>query len=124
MKFTENNPPRKFTVGKYSPIELADCGKIELAPDELVTFTAEGGAEYDVGRKSWGFYATPSINGRLKSFGLKTALVCNAADQYFVMLVEKSKMAEFLAYLQQEHSTVVEWLDERSISSGRESNAE
>lgn len=115
MKFTENNPPRKFTVGKYVPIELSDCGKIELAPDELVTFTTESGAEYDVGRKSWGFYATPSVNGRLASFGFKTALVRNAANQYFIMLVEQEKMTEFQEYVQQEHSDIVEWLDERSI---------
>lgn len=114
VKFTELNPPRKFTVGKYVPIELSDYGKIELAPDELVTFVTEGGAEYDLGRKSWGFYATPSLNGRLKKFGFKTALVRNADDQYFVMLVESKKMEEFEQYLMQEHSEVVEWLDERS----------
>lgn len=114
MKFTELNPPRKFTVGKYAPIELSDYGKIELAPDELVTFVTEGGAEYDLGRKSWGFYATPSLNGRLKKFGFKTALVRNADNQYFVMLVESEKIEEFEQYLAQEHSDVVEWLDERS----------
>jgi hypothetical protein len=114
MKFNELNPPRKFTVGKYVPIELSDYGKIELAPDELVTFVTEGGAEYDVGRKSWGFYATPSVNGRLQKFGFKTALVRNADNQYFVMLVERDKMRYFEQYLEQEQSEVAEWLDERS----------
>ena len=59
----------------------SDCGRIALAPDEQVTFTTEAGGEYDVTRKSWGFYATPSINGRLKTFGLRAALVRNVAGR-------------------------------------------
>jgi len=113
MKINEKNPPRRFNVGRYSPIELSDCGTIELKPDEMLTFVTENGAEYDVARKSWGFYATPSMNGRLKRFGLKSALVQNDLGQYFIMLVDKEQLDDFYEYLEAEKSTVVEWYDER-----------
>ncbi len=113
MKAILKTPPRKFNAGRHTVIELSDCGTIELAPDEQVTFLTENGAEYDVARKSWGFYATPSTNGRLKRFGFKSALVSNEHGQYFVMLVENGKMTDFLTYMAAENCTVVEWLDEK-----------
>ena len=68
MEFNKKNPPRKFKVGIKKEITIKDCGTIELQNDEQVTFLTGKSAEYDVARKSWGFYATPSINGRLKNF--------------------------------------------------------
>ena len=88
MKVVALDPPRKFRVGAREDVELSDCGRIELRPDEQVTFTTESGGEYDVARKAWGFYATPSLNGRLPWFGLRPALVKGLEDKFFVMLVE------------------------------------
>ena len=65
MKFTPKNPPREFEVGFDKKGIIRDCGVLVLAADEQVTLTTEQGGEYDVTRKSWGFYATPSTNGRL-----------------------------------------------------------
>ena len=79
MKITEQQPPRVFRTGRAQPIDLHDCARIQLDPDEQVTFITESGAEYDVARKAWGFYATPSLNGRLRQFGLRAALVKNLA---------------------------------------------
>ena len=114
MKMNPKNPPRKFRVGEHKQIEISDCASIELSADEQVTFVTPSGKEYDVARKSWGFYATPSVNGRLVKQGFKTALVKNAFGQCYVMLVEPEKMEDFKKYIQQENSQVVEWLDERS----------
>ena len=72
----------------------------------------ESGAEYDVTRKSWGFYATPSTNGRLKRFNLQAALVRNRSGQYFVLLVERGKEALFRDYVASERVTVLCWLDD------------
>ncbi|HLN09267.1 MAG TPA: hypothetical protein VK281_09945, partial [Xanthobacteraceae bacterium] len=71
MQFDPKVPPRVFTVGNSGPIEMRDCGMVALDADEQLTFVTERGAEYDVARKDWGFYATPSLNGRLMQFGLR-----------------------------------------------------
>ncbi len=110
MKFEEKNPPRRFEVGRGEKITLADCGRLHLAPDEQITFVTESGAEYDVARKSWGFYATPSLNGRLASFGLRACLVKSPQQRYYVFVLEKGREAEFEAYLAVEEHTVVAWI--------------
>ncbi len=113
MKTTENKPPRTFEVGfDKEKIVISDCGSVELDHDEQITFTTPGGGEYDVARKSFGFYATPSLNGRLKRFGLRSALVKNRANQFFVMLVEKDKENLFFKYLKDDSQDLVCWLDE------------
>ena len=71
MRAKLQHPPRRFAAGfGPRPIEMRDYGRLELDPDEQVTFTTPRGGEYDVARKDWGFYATPSLNGRLRGFGL------------------------------------------------------
>ncbi len=107
-----NRPPRSFRPGR-SAAEITDCGHIRLGPDEQVTFTTEAGAEYDVVRKAWGFYATPSVNGPLVDQGFKTALVKNSFGKYYVLVVDPDRMADFEAYLETERHEIVEWLDQR-----------
>lgn len=112
MKYTVNNPAREFTVGAKKNIVLKDCAHIELEPDEQVTFTGPEGIEYDVTRKSWGFYATPSLNGRLPRHNLSPALIQNAAGQFFVLLAAKEKRDEFHRYLSEEALELICWLDQ------------
>jgi hypothetical protein len=111
MKFTPQDPPRQYQAGFEIKVTISDCGRLALEPDEQVTFTTPAGGEYDVTRKSWGFYATPSLNGRLTSFGLRPVLVRNRSDRYFVLLVERGHEAEFQHYADHEPLTVVAWLD-------------
>ena len=111
MKFTPVNPPRSFQVGLREDVEINDCAHIELAPNEQVTFITEPGAEYDVVRKSWGFYATPSLNGRLQRFGFRAVLVKNPDSKFYILLVERGKEPELHRYLDGEGLTVVCWLD-------------
>ena len=94
-------PPRRFTVGNTVKFEMQDCGTVHLQPDEQVTFVTEQGAEYDLARKDWGFYATPSLNSRLFNFGLRGVLVKNRLGRYFLMLVQQEKEASFNDYLKQ-----------------------
>ncbi len=111
MKFSQKNPPRQYQAGRHSPITISDCGRLELEPDEQITFITPAGAEYDVARKSWGFYATPSLNGRLSQFSLRGVLVINDVGRVFVMLVEAGRELEFEAYLRDENLAVLHWLD-------------
>src|SRR5215468_6532083 len=99
MRFEEKSPPRSFTVGNTVKFDMLDCGTLALAADEQVTLVTESGAEYDVARKEWGFYATPSLNGRLPSFGLRAVLIRNTlTGRYFLLLVERGRESAFAAY--------------------------
>ncbi len=111
MRFTPTQPPRTFDVGRYLTTRLTDCGQLRLAPDEQVTLLTDEGAEYDVVRKSWGFYATPSMNGRLASFGLRAVLVKSPSAKFYLLLVERGKEGAFQQYLDGERHTIVCWLD-------------
>ena len=112
MKLKVIDPPREFEVGFDRKLIMKDCGQIELSPDEQVTFHTELGGEYDVARKSWGFYATPSLNGRLQRYHLRAVLVKNRLSQFYVMLVEQGKEADFEAYVDVEPLQIVCWMDD------------
>ncbi len=111
MKFNPRRPPREFEVGYDVKGIIRDCGSMQLAADEQITFVTEEGGEYDVTRKEWGFYATPSLNGRLAGFNLRPVLVKNRVNRFFVLLVEKGKEAAFDRYVQSEPLKIVSWLD-------------
>ena len=111
MRFEQIEPPRTFDVGKGGRIKIKHCANIALNDDEQVTFISPDGGEYDVAKKSWGYYATPSLNGRLRRFGLSGVLVKNSANEFYVMLVEDGKEDDFHAYLSTEGQEVVCWLD-------------
>lgn len=108
-------PPREFEVGFGPLVRMKDCGRLQLDPDEQVTLTTPGGAEYDVARKSWGFYATPSLNGRLASFGLRPVLVKNRVGRYYLLLVERGHEHDFQTYVDAEGLAVCAWLDNQQV---------
>jgi len=112
MNIVVTEPPRVFLVGRGEKIPMKDCGRISLEPDEQVSFTTPSGAEYDVSRKSWGFYATPSLNHRLMRFGFRAVLIKNVDARFFVLLVERGHEGEFERYIQTGGHTIVTWLDD------------
>ncbi len=111
MKIKSNNPPRVFNAGKNKAKEIyiSDMGDIHLDPNEQVTFVTDNGNRHDFCRKNWGFYATPSMNSRLKNENFITAMVINKEGSNYIMVVEKSKIKEFQLYLKDENLTVVSW---------------
>jgi hypothetical protein len=112
MKFEPKNPPRAFPVGNSIKFDMHDCGSLTLAANEQVTFITESGAELDVARKDWGFYATPSLNGRMLQFGLRATLIKNrGTGRFFVLVVEQGHEKAFDAYCAQENLAVIAWLD-------------
>lgn len=115
MKINRNDPPREYQCGYGPVVTMKDCAHIELEADEQITLKTQQGNEYDVARKSWGFYATPSINGRLEKFNLRTALVKNRIGQYFVMLVEVGQESGFNQYIDEEGLLVCGWLNNETL---------
>ena len=111
MKVSENTPPRKFLVGHGPKVEISDCGTIQLSANEQVTFLTANNLEYDVVRKDWGYYATPSLNGRLADNDLRAVLTKNQFGNFYVLLVEKGHEGEFHLYLEQESISIVAWMD-------------
>lgn len=119
MKIDIKDPPRSYEVGNSVKFMMQDCGQIALEPDEQVTFVTPNGGELDVARKDWGFYATPSLNGRLSGFGLRAVLIRNRlTERYFILLVERGREDSFDAYLVQESCDVVTWLDSSEALDG------
>ena len=113
MKINIKDPPRVYSCGLHGQIEISDCGTVLLQPDEQLTFVTAEGKEHDFAAKAWGFYATPSVNGRLKDQGFKTALVKNTQDRFYIMVVDRDKIELFEDYLRLEKIELIEWLDER-----------
>ena len=111
MKITTLDPPREYQCGFEFKRTISDCARLELQPDEQITFLTESGAEYDITRKDFGFYATPSTNGRLKRFGLRAVIVLNNQSKSYVFLVESGKESCFYKYLAEENMSIIRWLD-------------
>ena len=112
MRFAPKHPPRRFQVGNAVKFDMKDCGELMLGADEQVTLKTERGGEYDVARKEWGFYATPSLNGRLEQFGLRTVLIRNRdTGRYFILLVERGEEAGFDDYMAREGLELIAWMD-------------
>lgn len=113
MKVKLKKKPREFKVGIDSKTIIRDFGTIEASENEMISFVNQKGKEYDIVAKDWGFYATPSINGRLLKQGYKTVLVKNSFDKYYVMIVDEDKIDSFKKYLKKDNQTIVEWLNEK-----------
>lgn len=124
LKLEANQPPRKFNVGGKFPIQLSDCGKVILEANELVTLEHESGSCYDVVCKDWGFYATPSLNGRLLKFNLRAVLVRNKEGHYFILMVVEGKELEFQKYLDLSDNEIVAWMDSDKTLATATSNKE
>jgi SAM-dependent methyltransferase len=108
VNVTPLDPPRRFRVGE---IEISHVADVELDADEQVTFTTAGGTEFDVVRKVWGYYATPSLNRRLPEHGLRPALCRSPDGRTVVLLCELGQEDSFVAYLEKHRLEVLGWLD-------------
>ena len=118
LKFDLLDKARVFSVKGH---EIKDLGKILLDTNELITFKTSSGKNFDFVAKEWGFYATPSMNDRLKKEGFKTALVVNEIDQLFIMAVEEDKLDIFNEYLKKnQDNKVICWLDNFYNKNGNE----
>ena len=110
MKILRKIKPRKFKVSAGSKkIYLKHCADIYLKKNEQITFKNLN-KEYDVVKKDWGFYATPSINDRLKKFGFRTFIVKNSYGSIYIFLVDKKKILKFKKYCKIENQQILKEL--------------
>lgn len=110
MKLEIAAAPRRFEV---DGVRLSDWGAVRLEPDEMLTLRSPGGRDCDITAKRWGYYLGPSLNGRLRGQGYRTALVANADDKLFVMVVDQARIEEFQRYLEAGGGhRILRWLDE------------
>lgn len=109
MRIKKKN--RKFKPSKTSNIIIKDCGEIILKNDEQVTFANKSSTnKYDVTKKNWGYYATPSINSRLIKNNFKTHIVQNKLTKnFFVFIVDVKKKKSFQKYLKDENLKIIPW---------------
>ena len=113
MKINEKIPPRNFLVGTNKKFYIKDCGDVFLDDDEQITFKTDEGDEYDFAKKDWGYYASPSLNGRLINFDLRACLVRNTkTNRYFILIVKRNSEEKFNKYLIEESCEIVSWMDE------------
>ena len=116
MRIRRIEPPRTFEVGTTGE-RIEHHADVELEAQEQVTFTSPSGSEYDVVRKPWGYYATPSMNGRLADHGLRAALCVGVPRpgqenaRMYVLLVERGRESELEEYMGSEGMRVAAWLD-------------
>ncbi|MDA8851444.1 hypothetical protein N9J04_01570 [Candidatus Pelagibacter sp.] len=108
MKIKILKNPRLFKVNN---IEVKDFGKIKLATNEMVSFVTKSKKEYDFTAKDWGFYVTPSINGRLKKEGFLIALVKNKLGKTYIMAVEKEKIKIFNKFCADQNKKILKWFN-------------
>ena len=106
MKLNIKKKPRKFLTGIDNKIVINDLGSIKLKSNEQITFK-KNNYSYDLKKKEWGYYVTPSTNKRLINSGYKSYLVKNNNNRFYVLLVEKDKEDLFKKYIKKEKISIV-----------------
>jgi hypothetical protein len=109
------DPPREFSAGG---VTLHHSANVELSADEQITLVSSSGSEYDIVRKSWGYYATPSMNRRLAAHGLRAALTVGADGKFALLLVERGHEPDFEDYLADQQMRLLTWLDTDDAAAG------
>ncbi len=109
MRLKKNKKPRKFLVGLKKDIAIKDFGKVYLKPNEQLTFVHKK-SQFDIAKKNWGYYATPSINKRLKKYNFRTFITKNSFGHIYIKIVHKEKMKEFKKYLKRDKNRIVKEL--------------
>ena len=89
---------RSFLVGVKKKIKITEKAKIQLKNNQQICFLHQKD-EYDFVKKNWGFYASPSINSRLKMNNFRSFIVMNQKKHIYLMIVSRSKMKYFKNYL-------------------------
>lgn len=110
MKIYKKKNTKKFFGSKFSKNKIKDCGNIFLKTNEQISFITRDKMKYDFTKTEWGFYATPSINKRLKDNKLTAYIVKNTYNlKIFVLVVENKKKKLFKNYLKREKLKVIPW---------------
>ena len=101
----------RYEIHDGPSVEAAETLRVTLEDDDQVTLTTGSGNEYDVCRKSWGFYGSPSFRTRMARYNLRPALVGDGRQIYFVA-VENGCVDEFHLDIAARKLSLIVWLDE------------
>lgn len=108
MKIKKIN--RKFKVGKKHKVTITEVASIKLKSNEQIVFS-EKNKKYDFVKKNWGYYATPSMNFRLKKNGYRSAIIINKEKRLYLFVIDKNKIRSFKRYCLSHKLKVYMWLD-------------
>lgn len=104
---------KKPRIFKVKGMAIKDHGKIFLKNNEMISVVIGGKHECDITAKDWGMYLGPSLNGRLKIEGFKSALVINEEGRIYIQAVLKGKVKAFKRYLRKKQKNkIICWLDD------------
>ena len=115
MKIDDKGLPRTFCVGANGEIEITHSADIFLEHDEQITIKTDSGTEFDIVRKGFGYYATPSLNNRLVNFHLKAAIVRGRrSGRAYILMCEVGKEEEMQSYCDWDDLRIVCWISSDS----------
>lgn len=109
---------REFRTKSKLNTQITLLKKIYLKENQQITFLEnfkKEKKEYDIVKKNWGYYATPSINKRLKKFGYECAIIKNKQNKFFLCLVNKDMKKKFKSYLIKDDQQIVCWLNSKNL---------
>ena len=105
-----NKVNRKFKPSSKSRVIITEKAKIYMKHNEQITLIDINKNQYDIVKKSWGYYSTPSINKRLKNNNHKACIVKNIEKKtIFLFSVNIKKKNEFNKYLKKNKIKVIKW---------------
>ena len=91
-------------MGKKENIKIYEKAKIELNQNEQISFIDKNGCDiYEICKKTWGFYLSPSINKRLKNYNHKIYLTKDKFNKVFIMAVSLNQIKKFKFYCKSEN---------------------
>ena len=94
---------RSWTVGSDRDIIITEKLKIQLNDDEQVSFIGnKNNTNYEICKKNWGYYISPSLNKRLKNYGFRVYITKNKKGQNYLMAVKFKMVKEFKLYCKKE----------------------
>ena len=76
-----NKLNRKFKPSKETGIIITEKAQIHLKHNEQITLIDKNSNQYDIVKKSWGYYSTPSINKRFKRNNYEVCIVKNIKNK-------------------------------------------
>tara|TARA_A100000164_G_scaffold375420_1_gene410433 strand:+ start:1296 stop:1673 length:378 start_codon:yes stop_codon:yes gene_type:complete len=116
MKVQKKN--RKFKNKSKLNQQIIESAIITLRNNEQISLSEKVGRskkEYDIVKKNWGYYVTPSINKRLKFFKYECALVRNNKNKFYICMTNKEKKKSFLNYLKKDNQKIIFWFNENNL---------
>ena len=92
-----------WTVGNKKNIVITEKLKIKLNDNEQVSFVGKKNKlNYEICKKNWGYYISPSINKRLKDYGYTVYIAKNKDGNIYLLAVDLKKINKFIVYCKKE----------------------